>query len=110
MGAKEAKSKSESWDFGHTTKGRHIDSLDKLADIVAAYRTIGARLVLTQGTFDFIHIYNLSNYVRILCIWFTLVIVLVYFHNLNPYHFIMNNSKIIPKLHLLFERYTVEVW
>lgn len=38
------------------SKGRYIEDKDRLAEIVAALRTIGARIVLTQGTFDFIHI------------------------------------------------------
>jgi rfaE bifunctional protein nucleotidyltransferase chain/domain len=38
------------------TKGRFVDDKQKLAEIVAALRTIGAKIVLTQGTFDFIHI------------------------------------------------------
>lgn len=38
------------------TKGRFIKDFDKLAEIVDALRTIGARIVLTQGAFDFIHI------------------------------------------------------
>lgn len=38
------------------TKGRFIDDKQKLAEIVGALKTIGARIVLTQGAFDFIHI------------------------------------------------------
>lgn len=38
------------------SKGRAIPNLDQLTEIVQALRTIGARIVLTQGTFDFIHI------------------------------------------------------
>lgn len=41
---------------GLSTKGRYIENLDRLDEIVKALRTIGARIVLTQGTFDFIHI------------------------------------------------------
>lgn len=37
-------------------KGSVVESYDELAKIVKALRTIGARIVLTQGTFDFIHI------------------------------------------------------
>jgi D-glycero-beta-D-manno-heptose 1-phosphate adenylyltransferase len=37
-------------------KGRFIEDLNQLADIVSALKTIGAKIVLTQGTFDFIHI------------------------------------------------------
>lgn len=36
--------------------GRYIESYAKLKEIVGALRTIGAKIVLTQGTFDFIHI------------------------------------------------------
>lgn len=38
------------------TKGRFIEDMDQLAEIVDALKTIGAKIVLTQGTFDFIHI------------------------------------------------------
>jgi rfaE bifunctional protein nucleotidyltransferase chain/domain len=38
------------------SKGRFVNDKAKLAELVAAFRTIGARIVLTQGTFDFIHI------------------------------------------------------
>lgn len=38
------------------TKGRFIDNKKKLAQTVNALRTIGAKIVLTQGAFDFIHI------------------------------------------------------
>ncbi|MBX4190476.1 adenylyltransferase/cytidyltransferase family protein [Candidatus Saccharibacteria bacterium] len=38
------------------TKGRYVENKKQLAEIIAALRTIGARIVLTQGTFDFIHI------------------------------------------------------
>lgn len=37
-------------------KGRVIKDYDRLAEIVKALRVIGARIVLTQGTFDLIHI------------------------------------------------------
>lgn len=43
-------------DFTKTTRGREVNDLKKLKEIVHALRTIGAKLVLTQGTFDFIHI------------------------------------------------------
>jgi len=36
--------------------GRFIDDKRRLAEVVAALRTIGAKIVLTQGTFDLIHI------------------------------------------------------
>lgn len=38
------------------TKGRYVDNNLELGEIVKALRTIGAKIVLTQGTFDFIHI------------------------------------------------------
>lgn len=38
------------------TKGRFISDFDKLVELVDALRTIGAKIVLTQGAFDFIHI------------------------------------------------------
>jgi rfaE bifunctional protein nucleotidyltransferase chain/domain len=38
------------------SKGRAVPDLDNLTEIVKALRTIGAKIVLTQGTFDFIHI------------------------------------------------------
>lgn len=38
------------------SKGRFIKDQRQLVDIVSALRTIGAKIVLTQGTFDFIHI------------------------------------------------------
>lgn len=38
------------------TKGRFVDDKKKLAEVIAALRTIGARIVLTMGAFDFIHI------------------------------------------------------
>lgn len=37
-------------------KGRFVKSHKDLAEIVRALRTIGAKIVLTQGSFDFIHI------------------------------------------------------
>lgn len=37
-------------------KGRYIEGYEQLNKIVKALRTIGARVVLTQGAFDFIHI------------------------------------------------------
>lgn len=36
--------------------GRFVNDKKQLSDIVTALRTIGAKIVLTQGTFDFIHI------------------------------------------------------
>ncbi len=38
------------------SKGRFIEDYAKLKEIAGALRTVGARIVLTQGTFDFIHI------------------------------------------------------
>lgn len=38
------------------SKGRSIDTYAQLKEITHALRTIGAKIVLTQGTFDFIHI------------------------------------------------------
>lgn len=38
------------------SKGRFVKDMDQLAEIVNALKTIGAKIVLTQGTFDFIHI------------------------------------------------------
>lgn len=38
------------------TNGRFVNDRKQLSDIVTALRTIGAKIVLTQGTFDFIHI------------------------------------------------------
>ncbi len=37
-------------------KGRYIEKFDRLEEIVKALRVIGAKIVLTQGTFDFIHV------------------------------------------------------
>jgi D-beta-D-heptose 7-phosphate kinase/D-beta-D-heptose 1-phosphate adenosyltransferase len=37
-------------------RGRHVKTYEDLAEIVNALRIIGAKIVLTQGTFDFIHI------------------------------------------------------
>jgi D-glycero-beta-D-manno-heptose 1-phosphate adenylyltransferase len=42
--------------FPWETKGRYIADKRQLAEVIAALRTIGAKIVLTQGTFDFIHI------------------------------------------------------
>ncbi len=47
---------SENLHIAIGSKGRTIPSIDNLTEIVQALRTIGARIVLTQGTFDFIHI------------------------------------------------------
>jgi rfaE bifunctional protein nucleotidyltransferase chain/domain len=41
---------------GLTTKGRYIPDLEKLDEVIKALRVIGAKIVLTQGTFDFIHV------------------------------------------------------
>lgn len=38
------------------SKGRFVKDYKELAEVVSALKTIGARLVLTSGTFDFIHI------------------------------------------------------
>lgn len=46
----------ESLQIALGSKGRTINELKQLEDMVSALRTIGARIVLTQGTFDFIHI------------------------------------------------------
>lgn len=37
-------------------KGRFVKDFDKISELVDALRTIGAKIVLTQGSFDFIHI------------------------------------------------------
>jgi rfaE bifunctional protein nucleotidyltransferase chain/domain len=42
--------------FPWASKGRFVDDKKKLAEIVDALRTMGAKIVLTQGSFDFIHI------------------------------------------------------
>jgi rfaE bifunctional protein nucleotidyltransferase chain/domain len=42
--------------FPWASKGRFIDDKKKLAEVVDALRTMGAKIVLTQGSFDFIHI------------------------------------------------------
>lgn len=42
--------------LGKGRKGRYVSDREQLIDIVRALRTIGAKIVLTQGTFDFIHI------------------------------------------------------
>ncbi len=42
--------------FPWATKGRFISDRAKLGEIIAALKTMGARIVLTQGSFDFIHI------------------------------------------------------
>jgi len=42
--------------FPWNSKGRFVKDRQKLADIVSALRTMGAKIVLTQGSFDFIHI------------------------------------------------------
>lgn len=38
------------------SKGRIVSNYEELEELVQALKTIGARIVLTQGTFDFIHI------------------------------------------------------
>lgn len=38
------------------SQGRYVDTYKELAQITDALRALGARIVLTQGTFDFIHI------------------------------------------------------
>jgi rfaE bifunctional protein nucleotidyltransferase chain/domain len=43
-------------DFGKSTKGRYVSNLQKLDEIVKALRAIDAKITLTMGTFDFIHI------------------------------------------------------
>lgn len=47
---------SDNMTVGLGTKGRFVEDFDKLQEIVDALRVIGSRIVLTQGTFDFIHI------------------------------------------------------
>jgi D-glycero-beta-D-manno-heptose 1-phosphate adenylyltransferase len=47
---------NESLTIAMGSKGRNVNDLDQLKEIAGALRTIGARVVLTQGTFDFIHI------------------------------------------------------
>jgi D-beta-D-heptose 7-phosphate kinase/D-beta-D-heptose 1-phosphate adenosyltransferase len=42
--------------LGLGRRGRHVADHKQLVDIVQALRTMGAKIVLTQGTFDFIHI------------------------------------------------------
>lgn len=42
--------------LGLGTKGRYVKDFAKLGELVDALRTIGAKIVLTQGSFDFIHI------------------------------------------------------
>jgi D-glycero-beta-D-manno-heptose 1-phosphate adenylyltransferase len=38
------------------SKGRYIQDQKRLDEVIQAFRTIGAKIVLTSGTFDFIHI------------------------------------------------------
>ena len=38
------------------SKGRFIEDDERMKEVVHALRTIGAKIVLTNGTFDFIHI------------------------------------------------------
>lgn len=38
------------------SKGRYIQEEERLKEVVHAMRTMGAKIVLTNGTFDFIHI------------------------------------------------------
>ena len=35
---------------------RYVQDFDRLAEMVEAFKTVGLRIVLTQGSFDFIHI------------------------------------------------------
>lgn len=42
--------------LGMGAKGRYIPSFNELEKTIEALKTIGARIVLTQGSFDFIHI------------------------------------------------------
>jgi rfaE bifunctional protein nucleotidyltransferase chain/domain len=42
--------------LGLGRRGRHVADHEQLVDMVQALRTMGAKIVLTQGTFDFIHI------------------------------------------------------
>lgn len=55
---KKSSSQIRSHDTAHllSGKGHAVENYDRLTEIVSALRTIGARIVLTQGTFDFIHI------------------------------------------------------
>ncbi len=50
------KNKNDLLQLGGDTRGRYIESRERLHEIVDALRVIGAKIVLTQGTFDFIHI------------------------------------------------------
>jgi len=42
--------------FNRSDKGRYVEDKNRLEEIVNALRTIGAKIVLTMGTFDLIHI------------------------------------------------------
>jgi len=55
-GGKVKKSDSDKAGFLLESKGRFIEDKRQLAEVISALRTIGAKIVLTQGTFDFIHI------------------------------------------------------
>lgn len=41
---------------GSNSKERFVRDYNRLSEMVAAFKTIGLKIVLTQGTFDFIHI------------------------------------------------------
>ncbi len=55
-GGKVKKLDSAQTGFLLDSKGRFIEDKRQLAEVINALRTIGAKIVLTQGTFDFIHI------------------------------------------------------
>ena len=42
--------------MGMGARGRYIPDFNELGDVISALKTIGAKIVLTQGSFDFIHI------------------------------------------------------
>jgi rfaE bifunctional protein nucleotidyltransferase chain/domain len=41
---------------GTNFEDRYVPDFDRLAEMVEAFKTVGLRIVLTQGSFDFIHI------------------------------------------------------
>jgi len=41
---------------GANFEDRYVPNFDRLAEMVEAFKTVGLRIVLTQGSFDFIHI------------------------------------------------------
>lgn len=41
---------------GTNFEERYVPDFDRLAEMVEAFKTVGLRIVLTQGSFDFIHI------------------------------------------------------